>query len=516
VSTRAALSAAALLLLAACGHESAPGPAAAGARYDAEGRLVGTPTPAARQRPNLVLLVLDTVRADAVGFPGGPQGVMPAVERLARGGVRLRDASAAAPWTVPSMASLLTGLLPSDHGCDGPGDPPHLVGAVTTFAEVLHASYGYQTAAYVAGPWFGAHDSLLQGFERVRTGFALRGAGRLLEPFVRGRDPKRPFFLLLHTFEAHDPYGRGNHPWPPREATPSPLPAGALAEPWARTRAFLLDRRARRALREREGPALQQEVGRYMASGYRAHPRPELAAELRRAYEDGLRWVDGMVGATVERLEASGLLENTVLVVTSDHGEAFGEHGTLGHGRSLYDELLRVPLVLKGPPPFDGGRVVAGGVGLVDVLPTFLDFAGCVPVPGLPGRSFLPLLRGEGGGRAVRAQARRERANTGQDVSVLASSVRSPRWKYVLTFDRLRGTVLESAYDLRADPGERQDLCAATGRADALAFGPAFCAAVEEARDRLWGAAERGDRLADTPYGGGSARVTSKRPAPCR
>ena len=501
-----------VLALPACGEDRPQAPEdAAGARYDADGRLVGAPAPGAQKRPNLVLIVIDTLRADALRAAPGP---MPVLGTLAAKGVRFDAAVAPAPWTVPSMTSLLTGLLPSAHGCDAPNQAPRLVSAVTTFAEVLRGTYGYQTAAYMAGPWFGAQESVLQGFDRQVPHFALRGAKEILRPFVEGRDPARPFFLLLHSYEAHDPYGAANHPWP--EPPAQPRDVAALDEPWAQTRAFLLERNERMALLSRHGTSLHRRIARYMHTGFAAQPRPELAAELRTAYEDGVRSVDGWIGETVAQLEAWGLLENTILVVTSDHGEAFGEHGTLGHGRQLYGELVHVPLVWRGPAPFDGGRTVGGSVGLVDVLPTFLDFAGCVALPHTQGRSFLPLLRGQGAGRPVFAEETLDRENTGDDVSVVLTAVRSQSWAYLIAFDRLRGTVVERAYDLASDPGETRDLCSGTGRLDGLTFDAAFCTAVEAARDRLWGAASRGERLHATPYGGGSAQVTSERPAPCR
>ena len=107
------------------------------------------------------------------------------------------------------------------------------------------------------------------------------------------------------------------------------------------------------------------------------------------------------------------------------------------------------------------------------------------------------------------------RENTNADHDRLLTSVRSARWKYVLTYDRLAGTVVEEAYDLDADPGEQHDLCAGKGRIDGLTFDAAFCRAVEQARDRIWGAAEHADTVFTSPYAGGRARVTSKRPAAC-
>jgi len=225
--------------------------------------------------------------------------------------------------------------------------------------------------------------------------------------------------------------------------------------------------------------------------------------------------VDSLTRQTVGQLGTWGLSKNTMLVVTADHGEAFGEHGLLAHGRQLYDELVHIPLILVGPEPFVGGREIDGGVGLLDVLPTFFDYAHLLPLDEIQGRSFLPLIRGQVGGRPVFSEEILTRANTGEDADALLTSVRSAHWKYIITFDRQAGTVLEEAYDLRQDPGERHDLCAGSGRIDGLSFDPSFCAAVEAARDRIWGAAGQSNRLYASPYGAGRAQVISQRPRAC-
>jgi arylsulfatase A-like enzyme len=444
---------------------------------------------------------------------------MPFASSVAARGVFMQDATAPAPWTVPSVTSFLTGLLPSVHGSDAPLKAPRLLPAVTTYAEILRKSHGYQTHAFTAGPWFGGRQSILQGFEHGARRFTLQGASKILAGVAAKRDPSKPFFLFLHSYEAHDPYGKANHPWPEVIAQLAPrtdFDVSTVKEPWQFARHFFLSLNDRLDLLKTHGSRVNREVSRYVHSGYRDDPRPNLAAELRHAYEGGVAWVDTQLRGTVEQLAAWGMLENTVLVITSDHGEAFGEHGILAHGRQLYDELVRVPMVLAGPAPFDGGRSLAGGVGLHDLLPTFLEHVGGAPLEGGQGRSFLPLLKGQGQGRPVFSEEVLNRDGTGEDDDALLTSVRSSRWKYIITFDRLKGTVLEEAYDLAADPGEQDDLCKGSGRLDGLSFDAEFCAAIESARDRIWSDAGRSDKLFRSPYGGGRSQVTSQRPKPCR
>ncbi len=130
-------------------------------------------------------------------------------------------------------------------------------------------------------------------------------------------------------------------------------------------------------------------------------------------------------------------------------------------------------------------------------------------------RSFLPLLKGAGPGHPVFSEELLDRGNTGEDHDATLTSARSAGWKHLLTFDKQKGTVVEEACDLRADPGEQCALCGSNGRIDGLSVDPAFCEAVERARNRIWGDAERGDALEGTPYRGGRPQVTSKRPQPC-
>ncbi len=510
-----------LLLLLCCGCGDDPKPPALdpdAPPYDATGRLIRASHEVPEAPPNLVVLVIDTLRADAVALPGEPAALMPALSELARQGVSFSNASAPSPWTVPSITGFLTGLLPSVHGSEAPLQAAQLPAAVTTFAEALRRAYGYETAAYTAGPWMGGtRRSILQGFQYGGHDFALQGTAKIVRGFAAERDPKRPFFLFLHTFEAHDPYGPKNHAWPRRPMPPgrlSTIDPGAVTEPWQKARHFMLDLNARQDLWRHYGPALTADVVRYLHGGYLAVPRPALADELRAAYVSGVRWVDGLVRETITQLRAWGMLENTVLVITSDHGEAFGEHGVLAHGRQLYDELTRIPLVMVGPEPFVGGRVVSGSVGLIDILPTFFDLAGLVPLKRVQGRSFLPVVGQSGGGRAVFAEEILNADNTGEDVHEILTSVRSTRWKYILTHDTYAGTAREAFYDLSRDPGEQVPLGANHDGLAGLESDAPFRAAVERARDRVWGAGPRARGLYAGPPVAGVAPAGTPRPPP--
>ncbi len=497
-------------LLVACGDEPAPAPVT----YDVDGRAVGVIRVPA-ERPNLIVVLIDTLRADALERQLGDEANMPFLRALEEKGLRFDDAAAPAPWTVPSIASLLTGRLPHRHRCDDVFQP-QLSDTLTTYAEVLTRTYGYECAGFVDGPWFNESGSMLQGFGDGKQGLGLARLQQGLDRWLDTRDAAKPFFLFVHTFEAHDPYGEANHPSVPPWSvkTPQPKPE-SYPRPWELTRIYMLDRERRNALVDKYGRRVTQDVLRYTWSGYPAAPRPDLADDLRDAYYDGVRWVDGLLAKSIGHMESQGLLENTLLVVTSDHGEAFGEHGMLVHGRQMYDELIRIPLVASGPAPFDAGRAIAGGIGLIDVLPTFFDWAGLAPIPDVDGRSFLPLVRGTGTGRVVLSEEELNEFNTQEPNRALIASARSDAWKYIITYDLLDGAIREELYDLKADPGEQKDL-AVEGRIDGAKLDDAFCAAVERLRDRIWTAAKNVEDRGHTIYGVGSARSAGPRPSPCK
>ncbi len=499
----------AAFLLGACGEARppAPPPRTEAGPYAGD----GTPLrPIARpaRKPNLLVIVIDTLRADAAGMGPG-DGVMPWLAAYGEQGVVFPQASAPAPWTVPSVTSLLTGLLPSEHGCLNEVLTPRLAESITTYAEVLRHAYGYETAAFTDAPWFrGASSSVLQGFRAGTSGSAgrpgrviepeegywLRGTPDALAPWLATRDPQQPFLLFLHTFEAHDPYGPASRAERARRAgvdlgAPSglrPLPdLTHLPEALQRLAEFLADGPARERRLAAEGTAFMQDVARSMWAGFRDGAHAGLAVTLHHAYRDGARWVDDGLRSALGWLEAQGLLEDTLVVIASDHGEAFAEHGTVGHGHHLYDELLRVPLVFRGPPPFDRPLEHPASVGLIDVFPTFFDWAGLTELPGRRGRSLLPLIQGRAsGGHPVRAEVVVSGGMTGSGVDWHMHSVRTERWKYVGVLDRAARAVREQVFDLLADPDERDDLLARLA-SDEVPLPEAMCREIEEVRRLL-------------------------------
>ncbi len=488
--------------------------------YD-EGGQATRPVPARARRPNVILLTIDTLRADAVQprLEGG--GDMPNLSRLARESVCCTQASSSASWTLPALASMFTGHLPQRHGITGEAIGERRLERLATWAEVMRSTLGYQTAAYFGGLPKGVVTDLSDGFERVTDDFQLQQAPQQLDRWIETRQRDRPFFLFLHSFEAHDPYGEASHP--PGEPRGSALALAALEAlgPNPRTadlvRASILDGEQRYLLRTHPRlRSFQGAITRYLWSGLTTDPEPGLAEELATAYRKGLSWVDRLIEATLALLRARGLLENTLLIVTSDHGEAFGEHGMLLHGRQLYDELLRVPLILHGPPPFDRRLEVSASVGLTDLFPTVLAWLGAPPPDGIEGRSLLAALEAPGPGRAVRAEESRSHGHTeGLSVGKVVA-VRNATWKYIGTFDQVAGTLREEAYDLRSDPLETRNLAGADGFVAGLPFDNEFCTAIERARDGLWGSADQAAWSARQGYSAGAyCTVVGRPPSTC-
>ncbi len=314
--------------------------------------------------PNVLLIVVDAWRAERLGVYGAKRPTTPALDTLAAESVVFDRAYAAAPWTKPSVASILTGLYPSGHGLRG--IRRKLVGEVASLPTLL-GRRGYATAGVVANALLSAKAGFGQGFEVYREdqarGAAYVSSEGLTEEAIAELDrmaaSERPFFLYVHYFDPHADYRRH------AGVGFAGAAAGRLHgdEPYA-------------------------EVLRLQST-----MTPEEVEFVRAEYDEELRHTDDSVGALLAHLRSVGRWADTLVVVTADHGEELHDRGVFGHTRSLYDELVRVPLVIK-PPGAVRARRVAGPVSLVSIAPTVLDFAGDAPGPlGLQGRSLVSTLR---------------------------------------------------------------------------------------------------------------------------
>jgi arylsulfatase A-like enzyme len=418
--------------------------------------------PAPEGRPNIVLITIDTLRGDHLPSYGYPRDTAPAFARTASRGALFLGVVAPTPFTQPSVASILTGLYPHSHGVRD--HPNFLADEWTTLPEVLNYE-GYATAAFVSHGLLVPEWGFGQGLRLdERTGEPARFSATLLgrtlhrlgirrysrnwradavtESALRWLEspPRRPFFLWLHYLDPHFPYD-------PEESYARMFDSGTgieglvdLAWPDGRRRIFDL-------------PLGEKEVRKNVD-----------------LYDGEIRYTDDQIARVLDRLDALGLSEKSIVAITSDHGESLGEHGLFfAHTHYLYDPTLLVPLAIAFPPAVRPGTRVERAVRLTDLMPTLLDLAG-LPVPeGTDGRSLVPLLRGDPGepspplfgenGRTIVGDAEEENPRW---------TVEGPagRWSMVRTDDHklLRiptpsGDRFE-LYDLRVDPRERVDRAA--------------------------------------------------------
>jgi len=384
------------------------------------------------ERPwNLVLISLDTLRADHLGAYGYARATSPRIDALAREGVLFEQAYSTAPKTAPAHMSLMTGLYPPAHGVRNfEGRIDVSLGAdVPTLAEILRVA-GYRTAATTSGGNVHRDLGFGRGFQVYEhlPGEAEPVFDRALahlERLAAAGPEAPPFLLFVHTFQLHDPY------------VPPPETRALFVDPDYRGK-IVSDRDA---LTRLAGEEWHQRNAMFWAG-----VDPEDPADLQHLkdlYDACLRAADNQVGRLLDALDRLALREDTLLVLLSDHGEEFHDHGGFGHD-TLYDELLRVPLLMRLPPgasPLPEGARVEPVVRLVDVLPTILELLGLPSLEHAQGRSLLPLLRGA---------EERERAAYAYHVEVDASALRAQDWKLVSTPEA------RVVFDLSRDAAERR------------------------------------------------------------
>jgi arylsulfatase A-like enzyme len=442
---RAAL-ACALVLAAACADEpTAPPPVPTDSGLH-RGVVAG---PAAAD--NVLILLVDALRADHLGCYGYPRPTSPTIDAFAAEGTRFANAISPAPWTLPVMGTIWTGLYPSLHGAVLASDvwksrarsftPVSTLDASrTTLAEVL-AGAGVRTAAFVNGSYPGKVFGFGQGFEHF-VDDELPGLRLNVEALLEWIDYTTPqrFFAYVHTGEVHSPYG------PTEDAR---LTEGSPSPRVRYLAAALREERERYASLSFE-PDYDGDLDGSLESLQRIHDRGRPAARdfehLIALYDRGIRYTDHWVGVILKALESRGLDRRTVVLITADHGDELFDHGGFEHTKTFYEEMVRVPFLLRVPRE-GNGRVVAQQVGLIDVFPTVLDLMGVSYDGPVQGISLRPALRGD---------ALPERPMFGEASQVpKRRAVRMNGHKYVRD-----GDGSEELYDLTADPGERTNLCA--------------------------------------------------------
>jgi arylsulfatase A-like enzyme len=314
------------------------------------------------QRPNIILIVVDAMRPDHLGCYGYTRPTSPNIDGLAAQGVVFETAISHAPWTKVSFPTFLTSLYPFEHGISNWESV--LPDSVLTLAEFLKGQ-GYSTACAVQYPVLAPKFNILQGFDNVDLLVLWReGASKVSTAALKAMEESpEPFFLMAHFFDAHKPYNM------PDEYIDM-VRAGSDTEPYQWTK--------------------DDFIGIYDKPS-----EAEIAGNLL-LYDAGIRYADEGIGEILHYLEKRGIADNTMIIVTADHGESFWEHGLPLHSTNVYDEALRVPFIFHYPDKWQHMKRVGGQVRLIDLFPTLADLvAGSVPAQ-CEGSSLLGLIEGKG------------------------------------------------------------------------------------------------------------------------
>jgi arylsulfatase A-like enzyme/Flp pilus assembly protein TadD len=352
------------------------------------------PRPAIR---NVLLISIDTLRADHLSASGFPRPTTPHIDAVAREGVLFKSVHTPVPMTLPAHVSMLTGTLPPTHGLRD-NLLSRLPEASLTLAEMLKAR-GFTTGALVSsfvldrrfgtGQGFDSYDDRFQALHKVGDLGERKGdeATRLAKEWL-DRHKDRPFFFFLHLYDPHDPY-----------------------EP----------------------------------------PEPFASRWKDRPYEGEVAFADHCVGQVVEKLRQLGLYDSTLIVISGDHGEMLGEHGELNHGFFIYEGAVRVPLVVRVPGAKAAGRQIDLPASLIDIVPTVLSLVGAEVPREVQGVDLSPWLAGRGAGGGARPLYAETVTPTRYYGANSLLGVISDGWKYI-------ETTRPELYDLRSDPTESVNL----------------------------------------------------------
>ena len=361
-------------------------------------------------RPNVLLITIDTVRADHIGAYGAKAVATPAIDRLAREGVRFADATTQAPLTGPAHAAILTGRYPARFGVRDNASAPIPAG-VTSIAE-LFKSNRYRTGGFVGAFILGPEYGFAHGFDTFDASFARFNTSMKLQAQRRGGEVTDAAIAWI-----------GNQP-------PAPSNQPPATNPWFAW------------------------VHLYDAHAPYDPPAPFRARFQSSPYDGEIAYVDSCVARLVATLEQAGQLDRTVVVVIADHGEGLGDHGEAEHGLFLYESVLHVPWIMRLPGGVSGGTVVKTQVRAIDAMPTIAAIAG-MTVSNVDGENVMPIVRGAVPRDPVPSYAETYYPRWHFGWSEL-KSIRVGDWKYI-------DAPKPELYDMRTDAAERRNALDARG-----------------------------------------------------
>ncbi len=401
------------------------------------------------RRPNVLLISVDTLRAASMSLYGSERETTPRIDRwAATDAVVFENAIAPSPWTKPSHASIFTGIdaLNHDVNFEEKVAPDYLL-----LAEAFREA-GYRTVAVTGGGYLRPEWGFAQGFDVFEYWSEIGGEEEFESGLARLRAHARdaaatatPFFWFFHTYEVHSPYRRrapffDNFAPPGAQRNPAAGPFSTRQEKTLtddisyRSDHYLVERKA-----AADGGALRVPESRI----------PEVVA----AYDSGIAFVDAGLGELIEYLRIVGLYDDTIIVITSDHGEAFGEHESFAHV-SLYEPIIHVPLIVKTTTTHRGAGRASSQVRSIDIAPTVMELAGLPPLAGIDGRSLTNLIREPGISDHREAWSYAGSTNFGVSLRIenrVKAIFPFSVWRGMAGFDR-------EVFDLSADPNELRNV----------------------------------------------------------
>jgi len=360
-------------------------------------------------RPNIILISIDTLRADHLGSYGYERNTTPNIDLLARDGVLFLNTVAQAPWTLPSHMSLFTGLYPSTHGVMN--EYSKLNDEHLTVAEILQNA-GYETTAFTDGAYLSRQFGY-QGFDRFDdTGNGIESIyNKAVNWLKKGRS--RPFFLFLHTYQVHAPYDP-----PPAYDIYSDKNYRGIVKVSGNSNDYYKDIK----------PIMTTEDYHYVID----------------KYDGDINYTDHFLGKLFNDLKELGIYDNSIIIVTSDHGENFLDHPAynIDH-KELYEEIIKVPLIVKGTSLFPKNQIISDQVETIDIMPTLLELLGIPSAQKVDGQSLVELVE----------RGSYDKTFAFSEKNSKYKMIRSNDWKLI----HRSQTNLE-LYDLRNDPGEQNSL----------------------------------------------------------
>jgi N-acetylglucosamine-6-sulfatase len=419
--------------------------------------------------PNMVFILVDDLRWDDLGCAGHSFARTPNIDRIAREGAQFRNAFATTPLCSPSRANILTGQYAHTHGVIDNTERSPLSHRLKTFPQELQKA-GYETA--FIGKWHMGNDNTPRpGFDRW---FCLKGQGSSFDPVVNddGQEVETsgyvtdilneqsvefirqtrsgPFFLYLSHKAIHPEVYQG-----PDGSLSDPTLSNFIPAPRHQSlfQGIAIPRRPNAGVAPRNKPALQQKIAGLPPLGPDTGSSDTVILNRLRM----LAAIDDGVGAILKALTEAGQLDNTLIVVTSDHGYFYGEHGLSVERRLAYEESIRIPLVMRYPPVIAAGSIPENFALTIDFAPTFIEMASAATAPRYQGRSLVPLLEGTAPADWRRSFLIEYYSDTvfPRMNKMAYKAVRNDRWKYIHYTEQ---TAADELYDLQSDPYELKNL----------------------------------------------------------